>query len=598
MKDFTVDLTTIEVPETAAMTGRVRKFLNNPTTGIMPASCTVYVFDNDKTLKPGMSFGEFRIAYIKALGDMLEFCAKSLKGGSGVKVQLGNWRELKNTYTAEEWHFYLAFEHPDFNKITNYHTEYLAPEHIYSKNFQLIDVADTLAEKAPDKMVSLVGSWRSFMSTLEEGKIPYVNLTSLRPYGSINEKGLFSSGALGSGDPNFPDNGSFYSVYKYLFQHLRKGDLFSVLQLLGQLNETMLRGGFTKSSITCTAMDWRSPHFNEYLNLNLADLNGSQKQSARITKDIMLPEHDATRAKIAEKMTRESMFLETVRMEDHYSNVCVEIIQKHRSTCLLVHIQGGAIKDLSDISKAIVDVTEFTCKLWANWRRYVGEAADIYLDASEDKQIGIGWIGFANMLAHFGVKYESFINTLDAYLNGDLPPAQPIDPEAATIVEELIIGYMAAAKVADKYGIDRAFTLAPTQRCYQDYKDQQGRMTCRAINPPYQRRVRRSSESEAQAWGFHGNVELMSDVGAENIEKLWDLWQQLINLTGKAHTLSYDAHYPITLDKLNWIIKDSHLETVYYNMSRDLDQSYLNKGVVVKVSDEVEPQPFCAVCAE
>lgn len=165
-----IDLKALEVPKFAAMTGRVKKFLAAPERGLMPASCTTYEFDHERNLQHAISDYQSAGLYITALGDMMDFVAKSLKGASGVKLQLGQWRQFPTKFfnSQPQWLFYLNPEHPDFDKITDYHSEYYDIHEGLKPNHVVIEVADSLADREDFRM-SLIGSWKHFMRVLLNG---------------------------------------------------------------------------------------------------------------------------------------------------------------------------------------------------------------------------------------------------------------------------------------------------------------------------------------------------------------------------------------------------------------------------------------------
>ena len=78
-----------------------------------------------------------------------------------------------------------------------------------------------------------------------------------------------------------------------------------------------------------------------------------------------------------------------------YANVCLEIFLRPRGTCLLEHINLGAcaIDEIADAFKAgmleLVDLHS---------RTGVGESG-WYLSPKEDRQVGLGMLGLANLLA-------------------------------------------------------------------------------------------------------------------------------------------------------------------------------------------------------
>ena len=79
-------------------------------------------------------------------------------------------------------------------------------------------------------------------------------------------------------------------------------------------------------------------------------------------------------------------------------NVCLEVALKSRGTCLLEHINVSQC-DPADLEAAFIMGMEELCELHG---RTGVDRDGMYLSPEEDRQVGLGIIGLANMLARLG----------------------------------------------------------------------------------------------------------------------------------------------------------------------------------------------------
>ena len=96
-------------------------------------------------------------------------------------------------------------------------------------------------------------------------------------------------------------------------------------------------------------------------------------------------------------------------------------------------------------------------------------------DAGRDRQVGLGMLGLANLLALEGVTYAQFGEALSQHLYEEYDTT--VTPAARKIVLALQDGINAAAEVARKSDMDRAFAIAPTASCSYRYTDRAGYTT-------------------------------------------------------------------------------------------------------------------------
>ena len=98
-----------------------------------------------------------------------------------------------------------------------------------------------------------------------------------------------------------------------------------------------------------------------------------------------------------------------------------------------------------------------------------------YLPQDMDRQVGLGMLGLANLLALEEVTYAQLADALE---NKDATQ------QARNIVKALRDGIQSAAAVARMARMDRAFAIAPTASCSYRYTDRAGYTTAPELAPP------------------------------------------------------------------------------------------------------------------
>ena len=121
------------------------------------------------------------------------------------------------------------------------------------------------------------------------------------------------------------------------------------------------------------------------------------------------------------------------------------------------------------------------------------ESTGEYLTQEEDRQVGLGMLGLANLLALENVSYAELADALE-YINHS-PRDLTVSPAAINIVKALKQGIDSAAAVARMANMDRAFAIAPTASCSYRYKDRAGYTTAPELAPPIGRTVDRDSST-------------------------------------------------------------------------------------------------------
>lgn len=558
-----------------AMTGRVKTYLESPEKGTMPVSCTVYKYDND-------------------LFAAMKYVDIALRGGAGINVILDDF-VASPPNDLVDWGFYIRNNHDDYGAI---------PLHLKKKEKLTlqpftnvcIDVNDSMEESRRSgsyELVSIQESWAIFYRSLKANLKPVVNLSYLRPNGSTNSKGLVASGAA-----------SFLGVYEAIAEYVRCGDIKSLMNVFGAMNDVLRRGGSWKNGICLFSLIYTHCDIVKYLNIPLAELKGSAKKSIRIDNDVI--SNDRLMKLMTVRINDKTLMIEKIQPNGLYSNVCKEIEISNTGVCLLAHINLGQVESFDQIPQAMVETTELLISIFQSWQRHPQ-----YLDSDSDRQIGIGFIGLANLLARFGIKYKEFVEALEIVLHYGQYDSSDL---AESLVNAFERGYYQASMIAGDSNLDRVWTMAPTQTCAYNHTDLNGNTTCKNINPPLKRRVQRQSQvmDSMNKWYYHGKVETMAEflqsmpidpaTGKDGVQRLWEAWQLMMDSTGLAHTMSFDLYRKVDVAWLKDFILNSPLQTTYYMLADQVDQSYLNKGLALTASDAeqcaIDNQEGCIACAE
>lgn len=555
--------------------GRVRTFLEEPHKGTTPHSCTLIVYRND-------------------LYDLLQFCSKSLRWGAGVKAILDEYEN--RTPLNFQWGFYLPEDHPDFHLMAadqrKYYCRYFADSAI--DHWTVIKVADSMEESDGDRL-SIEKSWFRFIELAEQGRNIVVDLSTLRPSGTENEKGLVATGPIGKGKQDDPDAGSFFAIYRELAKHLQRGDIGSLLEILGTVNDTLRRGGQYKSGIITSGMYWKNRHFSEYLNVPVTSLAGGHKKGTRLCPEII--GNKGLLKAIAHSATEEGTFLSKVQNTSIYDNVCMGLWLPDRGTCLIWRVNIALCRTFEEIPEAFKLATRELCNLHINWRNQVGDRAKLFAPLEEDRQIGLDILGLANALAYWGITYMDLTMAIERFIEG-----RGGRSEADRLVFFLAQAYRQSTIVADEIMrennlplLDRIHTVEPSQNHAYHCQDLKGFTTARSIFAPFGRKVRRVSNSQKNMVVKHGDVETAADIGPTLHQRFCEAWQRMMELCGRAHAISFDSWEPITEEWIeDWL--QSPLKTKYYTEHTRYNQEFLRKQAIA-VCDVSRPGE-CLACAD
>ena len=148
-------------------------------------------------------------------------------------------------------------------------------------------------------------------------------------------------------------------------------------------------------------------------------------------------------------------------------------------------------------------------------------------------------MGLANLLALEGVTYSQFGEALSQHLYEEYDTT--VTPAARKIVLALQDGINAAAEVARKSDMDRAFAIAPTASCSYRYTDRAGYTTAPELAPPIGRTVDRDSSTFGVQTYDYGQVETSEEVGWDAYKRVVDGICEMLHRTGLFHGYSYNT---------------------------------------------------------
>jgi len=408
------------------------------------------------------------------------------------------------------------------------------PTRRYPVSCTVMQVLDTMDED-PD---GIEGSFLFASKALRYGAGVSLHLSELRPKGTENKHGMVASGPCG-----------FMEIYS-------------------KFNEILRRGGQYRNGAIVSHLDWDHPDIIEFINYDRTRIPWL-KRAVNVEPDV-INKPDVLKA-IMDGASKGDIWIVKKQYDKNgeriFHNVCQEILIKSRDTCLLSHINLGAIKKLEDIPAAFGDGMRFLCDLY---ERTGVDDAGIY--SKKDRQVGLGVLGLANLLAIEGITYKDFVNALrDRNLNvpkkGDGTPVNKL--KAMELVEYIWAGFIEAAAVADENGMSRAFTVAPTASCAYRYKDREGYTTTPEIAPPVALEIDRDSTTlGVENYQFNPKCEIAQDVGWDTFFELNCEWQRLMDSTGLAHAISMNWWSDVVKMDRNFMSRwlNSPLKSLYYSL--------------------------------
>lgn len=351
-------------------------------------------------------------------------------------------------------------------------------------------------------------SWRYVSHGLRYGAGVAVHLSKLRPAGHDNGKGLVSSGPC-----------SFGKIYSCL-------------------NEQLRRGGVYKNGAVVLHLDINHQDILEFVNMPRHEIPWAKRcvNLSPVMWDMAIP---AVKDAIIKGIARGDIWLAKIKRDQKgeriYANVCLEVFLKSRGTCLLEHINMGACRP-EDLPGAFTAGMNELIDLHS---KTGVEKTGEYLSQEDDRQVGLGMLGLANLLALEEVTYAQFGEALNEHLypEGDYI----VTPEARKIVKALQAGITAAAEIARNANMDRAFAIAPTASCSYRYKDRAGYTTTPELAPPIGRTVDRDSSTFGVETFDYGNVETAESVGWETYYRVVNGIMTMLANTDLLHGYSFNS---------------------------------------------------------
>lgn len=351
-------------------------------------------------------------------------------------------------------------------------------------------------------------SWRFVSHALRYGAGVAIHLSKLRPKGTTNSKGLVASGPC-----------SFGKIYSCL-------------------NEQLRRGGVYKNGAVVLHLSLEHKDIMEFVTMPRHEIPWA-KRCVNLTSEMWFAATEETQNAILAGIARGDIWLAKIRYDQHgqqiHANVCLEVFLRSRGTCLLEHINLGGCR-LEDLVGAFSSgMTELVHLHGKTGVEKTGE----YLSQEEDRQVGLGMLGLANLLALEEVSYAEFAEAIRQHLypNEDTTTTQA----ARKIVKALQDGIDAAADIARAANMDRAFAIAPTASCSYRYKDRAGYTTAPELAPPIGRTVDRDSSTFGVEQVNYGNVETAEEVGWDAYKRTVDGIMEMLHRTGLAHGYSYNT---------------------------------------------------------
>ena len=351
-------------------------------------------------------------------------------------------------------------------------------------------------------------SWRFVSHALRYGAGVAVHLTNLRAAGTDNGQGLVASGPC-----------SFGKIYSCL-------------------NEQLRRGGVYKNGAVVLHLDLNHPDILEFVTMNRAEVPWAKRcvNLSNVMWDMAKPK---VKEEILKGIARGDIWLAKIRHDQSgsriYANVCLEVFLRSRGTCLLEHINlaAGSLDELpSAFVAGMAELVELHSKTGV-------ESTGEYLTQEEDRQVGLGMLGLANLLALEGVTYAQFGEALNQHLYESFDGT--VTPAARKIVTALQDGISSAAEVARAHNMDRAFAIAPTASCSYRYEDRAGYTTAPELAPPIGRTVDRDSSTFGVQTYDYGNVETAEEVGWKSYFTVVNGIMEMLNRTGLCHGYSFNS---------------------------------------------------------
>jgi Ribonucleotide reductase, barrel domain len=462
----------------------------------------------------------------------------------------------------------------------------VAEEKILPVSCTVIQVNDTMihedfqSQQLDKVLESITGSWQFTAIAIKYGAGISIDLSNIRAKGIVGRGGNISGGVT-----------NFMPIFSSVIKGTRQG-----------------KGGQKKGA---GLLYLNSSHNDliDFLELPLS-FTPDVKRAVYLEESIFEKGNEVKLAAIIKAVDSGSIFLAKItynkKGERLYSNLCTETLMKSRGTCILGQVNYGAFcydnfSVYQDIAEGIVNSAQELMKLWGESEKAIKNSS-LFLAPKEDKQIGLGGIGLANLLAFHKVSYKEFVQDLEDCLT--------FDSHSPTLASAIYEGHMQAGKIARAEGFERAFAIAPTaSTSYRNY-DCQGFVTTPEISPPVAHSItkisRRQTRDGFQDYQYPLNVELAGkDVSWQTYDRLVIAWQEMMDRTGLAHAISYNWWDVKPVNKqtiIDWF--SSPLVSVYYRWPTDVEASDKSRADVQESEeitefwdDEDSSLEYCEACS-
>lgn len=373
-------------------------------------------------------------------------------------------------------------------------------------------------------------SWIFASHALRYGAGCAIHLSKLDPKGFVRPSGVVASGPTSFG------------------------------QIYSKLNEILRRGGQFRNGAIVLHLDLLHPDALEFITTPRAQLPWV-KRCINITTGWW--KKCTFKEELLQAIKAGDVWLNKVRRDENGNrirgNVCLEVYLPSRGTCLLSHVNLGAC-ELEQIPQAFVQGMTELCEL--HGETGVGDDGH-YLKPEDDRQVGLGMLGLANLLKRLGITYNEFAQGLEDYI-----AKKEADTDAYDLAAKLDNGIKSAAFLARTHNMVRAFAIAPTASCSYRSKDKEGFTCTPEIAPPIARTVDRDSGTLGVETYNYGEVEIASEVGFEDYTRVANGIMRLLQETGLAHGYSYNSWSDCVTYNEEFIEQwlDSPQTSLYYSL--------------------------------
>lgn len=545
-----------------AYTSRIKNAFNPEFNGkLLPIACTTVVFRNN-------------------IKDLTNYVVSALKMGAGVNVHLDyldDFEPILDTDLDSVCVLYCINGSPVLH--------YMGGRKIENKNYaatfdELVYVKDSLwDDPSEDGNLSICDAVAYAYDAVRTGKTVCFDLQNLTDKGQKTKANQVASGA--------ESFASLFASVAKLAASSKTNVCQNLLGFLSNINETIRKGGLYKNGAVTTTYPVWGNHILDYLVLP-THLHPWLKKSVVVNRgfdnptitDLIIKKYNKNSLWIEKCLDLDNIFSDKWLNPDErlLFNVCREILLIDKGSCMVLPLNLGMITRPYQIPKAMCYGMEVLCNLH---EQDFQNKSKIYRSVTEDRQVGLGFIGLANMLALHDVIYDDFVVEFEFYVNnyigyGELNDFPPTDVKTE-LAYYLVLGYINSAEIAKSKNMVRAFAIAPTASVSFAHQDIRGYTTCPEISLPFAKTVERVSSLGNNTYDYPDNVETATPENFEYYWRLADSIQKLTDYLGLGHSISFNMHVDLNKEYLEKFM-NSNLRALYYKF--ELDQTYLDKNVM------------------